>query len=311
LERETAAAVKYRVVLEPRREGGFTAIVPAFPLVRASGSTEEEALQSARSAIAASIEFAVEHQVAPDTRAGTAIQVNVTSGSVYRETSQLQLRGTTLALLISLAIEPRDVPMDVLCRRLYPQTPSDQAYNALKMAVYRARQQLGAADVIETTERGYALTDNAIVDIRFLPQIVRSIRARSIAKVLEDRLPGIFSELIEGRPAVFQTWEWFLPTERLLQRATREIGLYVGGRELHAGRPVVALDIARRLIMRDLLDEAAYELAIRSHLAMGNRASAMLEYRSYAGRLQEQMGIEPPPALRRLLDAAGQNGAAE
>jgi DNA-binding SARP family transcriptional activator len=73
----------------------------------------------------------------------------------------------------------------------------------------------------------------------------------------------------------------------------------------------VALDIARRLIMRDLLDEAAYELAIRSHLAMGNRASAMLEYRSYAGRLQEQMGIEPPPALRRLLDAAGQNGAAE
>jgi len=119
---------------------------------------------------------------------------------------------------------------------------------------------------------------------------------------LQDRLGIIFEELIEGRPAVFQTWDWFAKTERALQQASREIGLYIGERALEAGNPLSALDVARPLIGRDLLDEGAYELAIRAHLTMGNRASALLEYRAYSGRLLDQMGIEPPLALRRLIE---------
>jgi DNA-binding SARP family transcriptional activator/predicted RNase H-like HicB family nuclease len=293
--------VKLRVILEPREGGGYNVGVPAFPSIQTFGSTKEEALHAARDAIARAIDFDVEVQTEVRAQPKAAVQVHVNKGTVYCGDEQVQPRGIALALLIALAVEPRDVSIETLCERLYPQAPLDQGYNALKMTVYRARQQLGQ-NVIQTTERGYRLADDVIVDIRFLPQIVRAIRSRSIPKALESRLPSIFAELIIGRPAVFQTWDWFAPTERTLLRATREVGLYIGERALSAGKPLAALDVARPLIMRDLLDEAAYELAIRAHLAMGNRASALLEYRAYAGRLQDHMGIEPPLAMRRLVE---------
>lgn len=294
--------MKLRVILEPREGGGYDVAVPAFPNIRTFAQTQDEALQAARTAIAGAIEFDIELQANAGPQPTVPIQVNVNKGTVYRGEDQIHPRGVTLALLVALAIEPRDVSNETLCERLYPQTPFDQAYNALKMTVYRARQQLGQ-NIIETTERGYRLTDEVIVDIRFLPQIVRAIRSRSIQKALQERLGIIFEELMQGRPAVFQTWEWFVRTERNLQQSAREIGLYLGERALEAGRPVAALDVARLLIEGpDLLDEGAYELAIRAHLAMGNRASALLEYRAYSGRLHDQMGIEPPLALRRLIE---------
>lgn len=293
--------MKLRVILEPREGGGYDVAVPAFPDIRAFADTQDKALEAARKAIAAAIEFDVELQADAEPQSSVPVQVNINKGTVYRGDDRVQPRGVTLALLVALAIEPRDISNETLCERLYPQTPFDQAYNSLKMTVYRARQQLGQ-NIIQTTERGYRLADSVIVDIRFLPQIVRAIRSRSIPKALQDRLGVIFEELMHGRPGVFQTWEWFARTERSLQRAAREIGLYIGERALEAGKPISALDVARPLIGRDVLDEGAYELAIRAHLAMGNRASALLEYRAYSGRLQDQMGIEPPLALRRLIE---------
>ena len=44
--------MKFRVVLEPSEEGGFTAVVPALPGCISEGNTREEALANAREAIA-------------------------------------------------------------------------------------------------------------------------------------------------------------------------------------------------------------------------------------------------------------------
>lgn len=294
--------MRYRAILEAARDGGFTVSIPAFPSISAVGSTEEEALQSARRAIAEEIDFDVERPAAADVKDAASVQINVNSGTILRDGQPVQPRGVTLALLVMLAVEPRDVSTEIMCERLYPTAKGEAAYNALKMAVYRARQQLGSQEAIETTQRGYRLADDVIVDIRFLPQIVRAIRMRSVAKSVEYRLSGIFEELMRGRPAVYAMWEWFAPFERLLQVAAREIGVHLGEQLLSSGKPVASLEVARRLITRDLLDEAAYELAIRAHLALGNRASALLEYRSYAGRLQARLGLEPPLALRRLVE---------
>lgn len=46
----------YNVVLEPDEDGGYIAIVPAFPGCYSQGETVEEALANARDAIALTIE---------------------------------------------------------------------------------------------------------------------------------------------------------------------------------------------------------------------------------------------------------------
>ena len=43
--------VKFRVVLEPSEEGGFTAVVPVLPGCISEGDTREEALANVREAI--------------------------------------------------------------------------------------------------------------------------------------------------------------------------------------------------------------------------------------------------------------------
>lgn len=52
----SVATRSYKVVLEPDAEGGYIAIVPAFPGCYSQGETVEDALANARDAIALTIE---------------------------------------------------------------------------------------------------------------------------------------------------------------------------------------------------------------------------------------------------------------
>ena len=48
--------MKFRVVLEPSEEGGFTAVVPGLPGCISEGDTREEALANVREAISVYLE---------------------------------------------------------------------------------------------------------------------------------------------------------------------------------------------------------------------------------------------------------------
>lgn len=312
--------LQYRVVVY--REGAaFHGYVRAFPSLKATGETVQEAVEAARAEVARLLEeCALEGRRPPySDREAVAVelvafafeqtaqyrpnvQVEIITGKVFKDGSEVAVRGSTLALLVSLACEPRDISTEALSERLYPGIPRDQAYDSLKMCVYRARKQLGGRGVIETTERGYGLAQDVVVDVRFLNQIVRAIRARSVAKAIETSLDSIFDQLIIGRPAAYGAWEWFAATERAMRNAAREIGLYLANRALRENDPERALSIAQQLMRVDPLDETVHELAIRVHLTRGDRASALQTYRQYSEDLQAQHGIEPSLALRALIE---------
>jgi DNA-binding SARP family transcriptional activator len=318
-----AVKLQYRVIVVRRERDRYHAYVRAFPSLRVTGSTPEETIDAARAEMtrilrecardgrrppppdseAVAIEL-VEVPFESKVTERPNVQVDVTAGKVLKDGAEVPVRGSTLALLVTLATESRDVSVESLCERLYPGIGFDQAYAALKMCIYRARRQLGTQGVIETTERGYRLSENVTVDIRFLSQIVRSVRTRSLPKAIEARLPAIFDDLAAGRPAAYSSWEWFAPTERILRGATREIGLHLAESALRSGDAAVALEVAQRLVSMDPLDETAHELAIRVHLARGDRASALRTFRRYAGDLRAQHGMEPSPALRALVEVA-------
>ena len=55
--------MKFKVILEPSDEGGFTVYVPALPGCISEGDTEEEALQNMKEAIELYLEPAEEETV--------------------------------------------------------------------------------------------------------------------------------------------------------------------------------------------------------------------------------------------------------
>lgn len=312
--------LRYRVIVVPQAYG-FRALVQAFPELHVMGDTVRAALENAQREILrtlADYERSGRPLPVPDSDAAAIemlcidfqsaaaalprVQIDVMTGCVRKDGAEVPVRGATLALLVLLAAEPREISTESLCDRLYPGSGSDQAYDALKMAIYRARKQLGARGVIETTQRGYRVAESVVVDIRFLAQIVRAVRSRSIAKAIEARLEAIFDQLVAGRPAIYASWEWFEPVERTLRLAAREIGAYLAERALRDRRTERALEVAQQLAALDPLDEAAHELTARVYLARGDRASALHAYRRYAEELQRQHGMEPSPAFRALVE---------
>lgn len=315
--------LRYRVVVVRNGSDTFEAQAPAFPSLHVSGATPRQAIDAARDALARLLAVCAREgrrPPAPDEEAvaielvavafeNTAqyrpnVQVDVMTGKIHKDGEEVSIRGTALALIVSLATEARDTSTEVLCERLYPGISGDQAYSALKMCVSRSRKQIGLRSVIETTERGYRLSENVVLDIRFLPQIVRAVRTRSVAKAIETRLAAIFEQLAGGRPAAYAGWEWFAPVERTLRSSAREIGMYLAERALRDADTERVLDIAQQLAALDPLDETAHELAIRVHLTRGDRASALHTYRRYAEDLHAQHGMEPSPALRAMVEVS-------
>jgi SARP family transcriptional regulator, regulator of embCAB operon len=53
------------------------------------------------------------------------------------------------------------------------------------------------------------------------------------------------------------------------------------------------------------LRESAHTALITVHLAEGNRSEAVRQYHRYAQLLRAELGVEPTPAMRRLLAPHG------
>ena len=71
-----------------------------------------------------------------------------------------------------------------------------------------------------------------------------------------------------------------------------------------------AIDAALAAIAADPLRESAHRRLIEAHLAEGNASEAIRQYETYAELLASQLGIEPSPALRRLVDLGARSNAA-
>lgn len=231
------------------------------------------------------------------------LEIRLASGQVRRGESEVAVSTGGLGLLAALAVDARPVATETLCDRLWPDTPYDQAYKALKMCVHRTRTQLGDATAIETEGRGaYRLADHVAVDTRFLPRVLEGIARKQLPAHIEQRLGQIFHQLTLPRPTAFASWEWFRPTETLIQQAVHAVGLHFGTRLLGNGDLPGALAAAHELIATDPLDEAARELAIRAHIAADDRSAALSEFRRYQEVLAEELGVQPSPSLRRHIE---------
>jgi DNA-binding SARP family transcriptional activator len=108
-----------------------------------------------------------------------------------------------------------------------------------------------------------------------------------------------------------QVWEWFAPVERRIQDLAQSIRCMLADEILRIGDPAASFALARAAIEADEFDERARTLAIRALLAGGDQAAGVREYRRYRDFLRDELDIEPPAALRHLLEDAADYATVE
>ena len=226
---------------------------------------------------------------ATTTHAPSGLRVEVASGRILRDGKPVEATLKTHELLVALAAEGHPVPRETLLERLWPDQSAEDARNALKMCVYRARQQLDDAEIVTVRGGLYELGPHVQTDIHHLFDDTGADREQ------------LFEALSAGRPSLAVTWPWFAAIESRLVARTAELGLALATDALKAGEIERALRIASILTTLDPCDELATELAIRVHLQRGERGSAVNVYRRLLRSLKDELDVEPSESIRNLL----------
>lgn len=77
----------------------------------------------------------------------------------------------------------------------------------------------------------------------------------------------------------------------------------LSGRMLKDHEPALALDIARKAVMRDSSREDVYEVLMQAQAAMGQRTGAMASFMECRRMLNEDLGIDPSSRLSSLYES--------
>jgi DNA-binding SARP family transcriptional activator len=179
--------------------------------------------------------------------------------------------------------------------------PQDAA-NALKMTVRRARLQCGDPKIVRFVNNTYVLGEDVHTDFDEVRQLCES--ALKDARLFENRraeLRAVYELLAKGRPPALREHEWFVGTEAVLMHLQIELGEALARDCIARADFADATGLSHLMLACDPCDETAWELVIRAHLAAGQRDLAYRALREYRRLAATQLQTAPSPHLERLL----------
>jgi DNA-binding SARP family transcriptional activator len=234
---------------------------------------------------------------------GREIRVDVLLQKLFVRGNEVTLGEKETALAIALARESRAYSASELCEELWPALDETAARDALNSCLYRMRRRLGK-HAVGFGKEGYALAPQVRVDLR---EIERWHLAMQRLESLDNVDRSMFSTLA-ARLRLVKTpqgaaWEFLDPVLARMREIHLDITRRLAEDALEQQRYDVALAMTREMLGTDRCDEKAREIAIRAHLAAGDRAAAVAEYRAYERVLWDDLQMKPSPSLLELLRA--------
>jgi len=198
-------------------------------------------------------------------------------------------------VLAYLALSSRPISRTRLAGVLWIDASDHRAASNLRTALWRLNR-FGACVVVAEDER-LVLSPSVQVDASDLSSLSRRLIDEPSEQDL-DRLP----QLIDGAE-LLPDWddEWIVADRerfRLLRLEGLERAAQALIERLDLGR---ALQAALGAAQSEPLRESARRLLVRVHLAEGNVAEALREYRSYRQVLIDELGVEPSQAMNDLM----------
>ncbi|HEY5348749.1 MAG TPA: BTAD domain-containing putative transcriptional regulator, partial [Candidatus Lustribacter sp.] len=244
-------------------------------------------------------------QITQDRSEAAPIALEILAARVRVDGAPVRLSGREFELLAAIAQRREPTTRARLASTLWPDLDEFAARNALSVCLHRLRAHLGREDAIERDADGYRLHADAFVDVWELDRATVALRVRDrLRETDRATLVRALECLREERGSAVERWEWFEPALRRLNDLRTECAHRLAADALERGDPDTALNFAAAAIEADPCDEPARELAVRAHLALGDRPAALRQYRQYRDVLRDEFGAEPSSALTALVMTA-------
>jgi DNA-binding SARP family transcriptional activator len=202
---------------------------------------------------------------------------------------------TVQRVLAFLALHERAVPRSQVAGTLWPEASEERAAASLRSALWRQRRPGDA--LVEVSPSHLRLAAGVRVDYREAVGYARSLLDETDEGEALDGNAGYLScELLPG------WWEDWVLVERERFRQLRLHALEARCRRLAlVGRFAQAVEAGLAAVALEPLRESAHRLLISVHLAEGNRAEAIRQYRAYQRLLREELALDPSPQIQALL----------
>jgi DNA-binding SARP family transcriptional activator len=203
-------------------------------------------------------------------------------------------------LLALLACRGCPATRGQIAHALWPDTTSDRAYANLRNGLYRLYRR--GPGTVHATPAYLQLGDGTRVDLELSSRLARQILAGDLGEhdLLTDALAAdLHDDLLPD-------WddEW-LGDYQYRYRQLRLTALeMLSTRLTEAGQYGAAVQAALAAVQADRLRDSAHEALIRACLAQGNWHEAFTHYTSYRRILRDELGLEPPASIGRLLSTA-------
>ena len=202
-------------------------------------------------------------------------------------------------LVAFLALHGGMVRRTAVAGSLWPDASESHAHCNLRQALARLHRSARKALAASKLELG--LTERVTVDVR---------NARALARRLLD--PAVTpkqSELGSAAVGILSAEllpDWYDDWVLLEAEEWRQLRLHaleaLAGRLAAVGRCGEAAGAACAAVRADPLRESARASLIQVHLAEGNQSEAVREFARYQALLHVDLGLEPTPQLRHLID---------
>jgi DNA-binding SARP family transcriptional activator len=201
-------------------------------------------------------------------------------------------------LLALLAIRGGVISRAAVAGTLWPDTTETNAYSNLRAAL--ARLEPKRRKMLQASKLELGLAEGVAVDLRHAQTLARrlldpavipkqsDLSSASVVALSGDLLPGWYDDWV-----LVEAEDW-----RQLRMHALEA---LADRLTAAGCWGQAADAASAAVRADPLRESAHAALIQVHVAEGNQSEAVREFTHYRALLHAELGLEPTPRLRRLI----------
>jgi SARP family transcriptional regulator, regulator of embCAB operon len=227
--------------------------------------------------------------------ASAQLRLNVLGGFSLRSADRsVHLPGTAQRLLAFVALQRRPVARDQVAFTLWPDVSETHAHGSLRTAFFELRRP--GHDLLRATGGDVHLGPGLAVDLDEMLSLVDQIRADRI----RDALSGVERDLLEAD--LLPGWydDWVIAQ----QERHRELRVQTLERlctaQMEAGRYADAVSTGSAAIRADPTRDSSARLIIAAHIATGNEAQAVVQYRRFEERLRE-FGLVPSARTTALI----------
>jgi DNA-binding SARP family transcriptional activator len=204
----------------------------------------------------------------------------------------LPLNVQRLVIFLSLQVHP--LHRSHVAGTLWPDTTDQRASANLRSALWRLNQ-LGCR-LIVATGSSLQVAPGVRIDLH-----ENTARARQILRDDQSHLEELDDSLFyfDLLPDWYDDW-LVIERERFHQLRLRALEC-VCERLTASGRFARAIEAGLAAVAADPMRESAHRALVKLHLAEGNRAEAVRQFKFYRQILQDELGLSPSPQIIELL----------